>query len=61
MNIQFVLKALKKHAKEEVRIHKEIFNEAGGDVKNLVKKHLKDTMTIHKAFWTKLRKSIKDK
>ncbi|MFM2357512.1 MAG: hypothetical protein RJA61_249 [Candidatus Parcubacteria bacterium] len=61
MNIQLILKALKDHAKEEVRIHKEIFSEAGGDAKDLVEKHLKDTMTIHKAFWTKLKKSIKDK
>lgn len=57
MNIQLVLKALKDHAKEEVRIHKEIFTEAGGDVKALVQKHLKDTMTIHKTFWKKLKKA----
>lgn len=61
MNLQLILKALKDHAKEEVRIHKEIFNEAGGDVKDLVDKHLNDTMKIHKAFWTKLKKSVKDK
>ena len=56
MNIQLILKALKDHAKEEVRIHKDIFSEAGGDVKDLVEKHLGDTMTIHKAFWKKLKK-----
>ena len=58
MNIELILKALKDHAKEEVRIHKEIFNEAGGDVKDLVEKHLKDTMSIHKSFWRKLKKAV---
>ena len=57
MNIQLILKALKDHAKEEVRIHKDIFSGAGGDVKDLVEKHLGDTMTIHKAFWKKLKKA----
>ena len=61
MNIQLILKALKDHAKEEVRIHKEIFSEAGGDVKDLVEKHLKDTMEIHSAFWKKLGKATKSK
>ncbi len=61
MNIELILKSLKDHAKEEVRIHKEIFGEANGDVKDLVQKHLKDTMSIHKAFWTKLKKAIKSK
>lgn len=61
MNIQLILKALKDHAKEEVRIHKEAFNEAGGDVKSLVQKHLKETMSIHKVFWKKLRKAVKSK
>lgn len=59
MNIQLILKALKDHAKEEIRIHKDIFSEAGGDVKNLVEKHLSDTMAIHKAFWKKLKKAAK--
>ena len=57
MNIQLVLKTLKDHAKEEVRIHKEIFNEASGDVKDLVGKHINDTISIHKAFWKKLKKA----
>lgn len=61
MNVKLILKELKNHAKEEVRIHKEIFSEAGGDVKSLVNKHLKDTMDIHKAFWKKLGKAIKSK
>lgn len=61
MNIQLVLKALKEHAKEEVLIHKEIFGDAKGDIKDLVKRHLSDTMTIHKAFWKKLQKAIKSK
>jgi hypothetical protein len=61
MNIQLILKALKDHAKEEIRIHKDIFSEAGGDVKNLVEKHLSDTMTIHKAFWKKLKKAAESK
>ena len=61
MNINLILKALKDHAKEEVRIHKEIFNEAGGDLKDLVEKHLKDTMEIHKTFWKELGKVIKSK
>lgn len=56
MNIQLTLKALRDHAKEEVRIHKEIFSEASGDVKNLVAKHMNNTMAIHKAFWKKLKK-----
>lgn len=61
MNIQLVLKALKDHAKEEVRIHKEVFSEAEGDIKDLVKNHLNETMSIHKAFWKKLEKAIKSK
>lgn len=58
MNIKLILKALKDHAKEEVRIHKEVFSEAGGDVKDLVEKHLSDTMSIHKDFWKKLKKAV---
>lgn len=61
MNIQLVLKALKDHAKEEIRIHKKIFSEANGEVKDLVEKHLKDTIEIHKAFWKKLKKAAKSK
>lgn len=61
MNIQLVLKALKDHAKEEVRIHKDIFSKAGGDVKDLVEKHLNETMAIHRAFWKKLKKAIENK
>ncbi len=61
MNIQLILKALKDHAKEEVRIHKDIFSEASGDLKDLVEKHLSDTMVIHKAFWKKLQKATKSK
>ncbi len=61
MNIQLVLKMLKDHAKEEINIHKEVFSEAGGDIKGLVKKHLNDTMRIHKAFWKKLEKAAKSK
>ena len=61
MNIQLAIKALKDHAKEEVRIHKEIFGEASGNVKDLVGKHLTDTMLIHKAFWGKLKKAAKSK
>ena len=61
MNIQLAIKALKDHAKEEIRIHKEIFSEASGDVKDLVGKHLTDTMLIHKSFWGKLKKAAKSK
>ncbi len=61
MNINLILKALKDHAKEEARIHQEIFSEAKGDVKDLVQNHLKETMLIHKAFWKKLEKAIKSK
>ncbi len=61
MNIELILKALKDHAKEEVRIHKEVFSEAGGDVKDLVQNHLNETMSIHKAFWKKLQKAVKSK
>lgn len=59
MDIQLILKALKDHAKEEIRIHKEVFIEADRDVKNLVKKHLNDSISIHKAFWKKLQKAVK--
>ncbi len=61
MNIELILKALKDHAKEEVRIHQEVFSEAKGDVKDLVQNHLKETMSIHKAFWRKLKKAVVDK
>lgn len=61
MNINLILKVLRDHAKEEVCIHKEIFSEAGDDVKDLVEKHLGDTVAIHKAFWKKLKKVVKYK
>lgn len=59
MNIQHVLKTLKEHADEEVKIHKEVFDESDKGVKYLFEKHLKDIMRIHKAFWKKLKKSAK--
>jgi hypothetical protein len=55
------VKALKDHAKEEVRIHSEIIKEADEDIKNLAKKHLADTVEIHKKFWKELKKSWKSK
>lgn len=61
MNIKASIQALKDHAKEEVRIHREIIKEAKGDGKHLVKKHLTDTIEIHKKFWKDLKKSWKDK
>lgn len=61
MNIQKGLAALKKHAKEETRIHEEILKEAKDDVKHLLKKHLEDTVAIHKAFWKDLKKAGKGK
>lgn len=61
MNIKKSIQALKDHAKEEVRIHKEIMKEAKGDLKHLAKKHLADTVEIHKKFWKDLKKSWKDK
>lgn len=61
MNMHKGLEALKKHAKEETRIHGEILKEAKTDVKHLVRKHLFDTIRIHKAFWNDLRKALKSK
>ncbi len=61
MNLHKTLKALENHIKEEARIHKEVINEASGDVKHLVKKHLKDAVAIHKAFWKDLKKAVKSK
>ena len=61
MNIQKGLAALKKHAKEELKIHKEILKEAKGGTAHLVKKHLDDTLKIHKEFWTELKKAAKSK
>ncbi len=61
MNIKASIQALKDHAKEEVRIHREIIKEAKGDGKHLVKKHLADTIEIHKRFWKDLKKSWKNK
>ena len=61
MNIKASIKALKDHAKEEVRIHREIIKEAKGDGKHLVKKHLADTIEIHKRFWKDLKKSWENK
>ncbi len=60
MNIHSILKALKDHAKEEVRIHKEVFEDADGDIKDIVQKHLSETMSIHKIFWKKLKKALKE-
>ncbi len=53
--------ALKKHAGEEVRIHKELLKESQKDVKHLLRKHLKDTVAIHKTFWNELKKIVKAK
>lgn len=59
MRLEKGLEALKKHAEEEVRIHKEILQEGGADLKYLVRMHLKDTVAIHKAFWRDLKKAMK--
>ena len=61
MNIKASIQALKDHAKEEFRIHREIIKEAKGDGKHLVKKHLADTVEIHKKFWKELKESLKSK
>lgn len=61
MNMNKALKALQDHAKEEIRIHKDIFGDTKGDVRHLVKKHLSDTISIHKAFWKDLKKAAKSK
>lgn len=61
MNIQKGLNALKNHAKEELRIHREILKESKADVRHLVRKHLNDTITIHKNFWRELKKAVKSK
>ena len=53
--------ALKKHAGEEVRIHKKLLKESQADVKHLLRKHLKDTVAIHKAFWSEVKKIVKEK
>ncbi len=53
--------ALKKHAGEEVRIHKELLKGSQADVKHLLRKHLKDTVAIHKAFWSEIKKIVKEK
>lgn len=57
MNLKKSIQALKDHAKEEARIHKEVMKEAKGDVKHLVKKHLSDSIEIHKKFWKDLKDS----
>lgn len=61
MNQKKATQVLKDHAKEEIRIHREIMSEAKGDVKYLVKKHLDDMIDIHKKFWKELKKSWKEK
>ena len=61
MNLKKTIQALKDHAQEEIRIHQEIIEEAGGDVKHLAEKHLADTIEIHKRFWKDLKKSWKNK
>ncbi len=61
MNLEQGFDALKKHAKEEIRIHEEVLKEAGKDVKHLVQKHMDDTIAIHKAFWKDLKKAVKSK
>jgi hypothetical protein len=59
MRLEKGLEALKRHAEEEVRIHREILQESKVDLKHLVRKHLKDTVAIHKAFWRDLKKAMK--
>lgn len=54
-------KSIKRSRERGIHIHKEIFSEAGDDVKDLIKKHLSDTVAIHKAFWKKLKKVVKNK
>jgi hypothetical protein len=61
MNAKQILLALRNHANEEIRIHKEIMTEAKGDTKHLVKKHLADTKAIHKEFWKDLKNAWKSK
>lgn len=61
MNLKKTIQALEDHAKEEVRIHKEVFSEASEDVKDIAQKHLDQTISIHKAFWKKLKKAVKSK
>ena len=61
MNIKKSIQALQAHAKEEIRIHKEVMRETKGDVKHLIKKHLADTKAIHVKFWKDLKKSWSDK
>lgn len=61
MNINKTIQALQDHAKEEIRIHKEIFSEASTEVKEIAQKHLDETISIHKTFWKKLKKAIKGK
>lgn len=61
MNIKQIMEDLKNHAREEIRTHKEFFDEATEDVKGLAQKHLDQMMVIHKAFWKKLKKAMRKK
>jgi hypothetical protein len=61
MNIQKIIKALRNHANEEVRIHKDLFTDAKIDIKKMANRHLKDTVSTHKAFWKELKVATKSK
>jgi hypothetical protein len=61
MNTQKILQALKDHANEEIRIHKEVFASTDKTIQLLAKKHIKDTKVIHQEFWKELKKAWKSK
>lgn len=61
MDVRKILKALKDHAREEVRIHREVFTGAKADIKKLASKHVRDTMSIHKEFWSELKAAVKSR
>jgi hypothetical protein len=61
MNINKIIKTLKKHVDDEVKVHKKVFNTKDKNIQQLVKMHIKDTVELHKKFWSELKKSSKSK
>jgi hypothetical protein len=61
MNTRRAIQALERHAKDEFRIHRELFKDASADVRKLARKHWKDTRVIHTKFFKQLKKAWKAK
>lgn len=61
MNVNKIIKSLKQHVDDEIKIHKKVFAGKDKSIQQLAKMHIKDTVALHKKFWSELKKNIKEK